>query len=103
MLARTDLTTLAGSAPDQRVQVSLIQRRDGRVAIALCEQHYADGIGWFDQRTLSLDPRQLRQLSAVLNLNGSRLAEYESEAPAIVPFPVPSTSEPYRPAVGEEP
>jgi hypothetical protein len=101
MAARTVLATLAGSAPYQRLLVALEQRDDGRLAIDLREQHYAEGIGWFDQRTLSLEPRQFRQLQAALGLSAARLDEAEAEGPATIPFPGPRTFEPWRPAVGD--
>src|SRR5215211_7064521 len=102
MAARTVLATLAGSAPYQRLLVALEQRGDGRLAIELREQHYAEGIGWFDQRTMSLDPRQFRQLQAALGLKAEVLDEAEAEVPATIPFPGPRTIEPPRSAVGEE-
>ncbi len=68
MGGRTVLATLAGKGPSQRLQVSLSQGDDGRLLIDLREQHYADGIGWFDQRRLELDPRQFQQLQSVLAL-----------------------------------
>ena len=88
-----------GAAP--AAQVALTQGGDGRLAIDLRDQHYAEGIGWFDQRTLALDPRQFRQLKAVLGMNSSALAAFEDEAPATIPFPGPSTPQPSRPAVGD--
>jgi len=100
MAARTILATLGGSAPHERLQVALVRRGDGRLAFDLRQQHHADGIGWYDQRGLELDPRQLRQL---LNLLGERAACAEcpaDAAPAILPFPGPSPREAWRPAVG---
>jgi hypothetical protein len=101
MAHRTVLATIAGSEPHQRLQVALTQGGDGRLAIDLRDQHYAEGIGWFDQRTLALDPRQFRQLKAVLGMNASALAAFEDETPATIPFPGPSTPLPSRPAVGD--
>ena len=88
-----DMKTSAG--------VALTQGRDGRLAIDLRDQHYAEGIGWFDQRTLALDPRQFRQLKAVLGLNSSALEAFEDESPATIPFPGPSTPRDTRPAVAD--
>jgi len=101
MAHRTVLATIAGSEPHQRLQVALVQGVDGRLVIDLRDQHYGEGIGWFDQRTLALDPRQFRQLQAVLGLKSSTLAASEDEPPATLPFPGPSTPEPKRPAVGD--
>ncbi len=101
MAHRTVLATIAGSEPHQRLQVALTQGGDGRLAIDLRDQHYAEGIGWFDQRTLALSPQQFRQLQAVLGLQAATIAEAEQEAPAILPFPGPRGARPPRPAVGD--
>jgi hypothetical protein len=101
MTARTVLATLPGGGPDQRLQVSLAQRGDGRLSIVLCEQHYAEGIGWFDQRTMGLEPRQLRQLQAVLGMKADVIEEAEAEAPVILAFPTSHPDEPRRAAVGD--
>jgi hypothetical protein len=101
MAHRTVLATIAGSEPHQRLQVALTQGGDGRLVIDLRDQHYAEGIGWFDQRTLALDPRQFRQLKAVLGMNSSALAEFEHETPATIPFPGPASPPPVRSAAGD--
>jgi hypothetical protein len=103
MVGRTVLVTLEGSAPHQRLQVALGQQADGRLTIDLREQHYAEGIGWFDQRTMELDPRQFRQLQAVLGSKTAEpaLAEARDEPRATIPFPGPSSRRTHRPAVGE--
>jgi hypothetical protein len=106
MIGRTVLATLAGSAPHQRLQLALTQRDEGRLVIDLREQHYAEGIGWFDQRTMELDPRQFRQLQAILDLKGTQLAMAgagaDEDRPATIPFPGPWEQGPVRPAVGDE-
>jgi hypothetical protein len=101
MAPSTVLAVLPGSAPYQRLQVGLSQGRDDRLSIDLREQHYAEGIGWFDQRTMTLEPRQFRQLQAVLGLKALDLASDADEPPATLPFPGPRTAEPRRPAVGD--
>ncbi len=101
MYGRTVLAMLAGSSPLQRVQVTLAQHKDGRLSIELRDQHYAEGIGWFDQRVLDLDPRQFRQLQAVLGSGASMLALAEEKPRATIPFPGPATRQPMRPAVGD--
>jgi hypothetical protein len=110
MVGRTVLATLAGTKPHQRLQVALTQRGEGRVLIDLREQHYAEGIGWFDQRTMELDPKQFRQLQAILGLKGAEDVAgrpvsgsgIDHEAPTTIPFPGPWEREPSRPAVGDE-
>lgn len=103
MAARTILATLGGSAPHERLQVALVQRGDGRLAIDLRQQHHAEGIGWYDQRGLELDPRQLRQLLGVLGDRSASLEAPAEDAPAILPFPGPAQRDPRRPAVGNGP
>jgi hypothetical protein len=100
MAGRTVLATLGGKGPSQRLQVSLSQGDDGRLLIDLREQHHAEGIGWFDQRRLELDPRQFQQLQAVLAMNSGTLSAAIQEEPAILPFPGPALKEAQRPAAG---
>ncbi len=97
----TPLATLPGSQPEERLQVALTRGRDGRVVIDLREQHHADGLGWFDQRRLSLDPRQFRQLQALLGLKDLALDEESplAEAPRTIPFPGPAEVSPRRAVV----
>lgn len=75
--------------------------RDGRLAIELRQQHFADGIGWFDQRSMQVDPAQLRQIQAVLGSGNLPVPDGLEEPRAIIPFPGPSSSVPQRPAMGE--
>jgi hypothetical protein len=88
MDAQILLADLPGTSPGERLRVAIGQARDGRLTIDLREQHFAEGIGWFDQRTLSLDPLQFKRLQAVLGMKetaGEALGE--AEAPATIPFP----------------
>src|SRR4051794_39951053 len=101
MVARTVLAHLDGGSPHDRLQVSLVPRGDGRLAIDLCEQHYAEGIGWFDQRSLTLDPKQLSQLQAVLGLQAGAIEAVEAEPPATLPFPGPRDVGARRVAAGD--
>lgn len=104
-VAQTILATLPGSAPCQQLQVVLEQDVGAELVICLIEQHYAEGIGWYDQRSLRLEPRQWQKLQAVL---GTKRAETTIEANldsseycATIPFPGPSVAWPTRPAVGD--
>ncbi len=101
MVGRTILTTIAGSAPYQRLEVALVQGRDGRLTIDLREQHYAEGIGWFDQRALELDPKQFQQLQAALGTKSTQVRVVAEEMPVSIPFPGPRTSAPSRAAAGD--
>src|SRR5262245_41534587 len=102
MDARTILTVLPGPGPHERVEVSLAPGRDGRLMIDLRQQHYAEGIGWFDQRTMSLEPAQFKQLQAALGLKAAAWDDRQSdEPPATIPFPGPADRGVRRTAVGD--
>lgn len=105
MTGRTILATLDGKGPFERLEIALVQDRAGRLLIDLREQHYADKIGWFDQRRLELNPRQLQQLQEALGRRTTALAEAvaapEADAPATIPFPGPSTPPAHRAAAGD--
>jgi hypothetical protein len=103
MGAETILATLPGHGPHQRLVVALRQRGEGGLSIELRDQHHGEGIGWFDQRTLSLDPRQWQQLQAVLGRAdaASRISEAADETPATIAFPGPRSPRVSRPAIGD--
>lgn len=57
---------LDGSNPGRRIQVVLEHSTTHGSTIELREQHHAQGLGWFDQRCLRLDPSQVSQLLGLL-------------------------------------
>jgi hypothetical protein len=81
------LATIAGSEENERLLVVLTQTEAGRSQIVLRQQSWAEGIGWYDQKSLELDPHQLRQLKAVLGGKGPVLPREPAETPAILAFP----------------
>jgi hypothetical protein len=101
MTARTRLAMLPGSAPCERLEVNLVQDGDGRLRIELRQQHYGEGVGWFDQRTIALDGQQWQALQVILG--GHRFGSVETEPVTrdVIPFPGPRPADPRRPAVGE--
>ena len=64
----TTLGFIDGSAADQRLELTLVQRPAGQVELVMSEQHFAQGIGWFTQRSLNLDPDQVSQLKRLLQV-----------------------------------
>jgi hypothetical protein len=100
MTGRTVLANLDGRGPWQRLQVSVSQGDDGHLLIDLREQHYAEGIGWFDQRRLELDPRQLQELQGVLGLK-TELPRFTTEQSSVIPFPGLAPAVARRAAVGD--
>jgi hypothetical protein len=95
MVTLSVLATLPDSVPDRRLQVLLV-RRDGGIVLGLRQQHFAKGIGWYDQRTLEMEPHQLRQLRGILDQCGLDQVQAEAEPPATLPFPKPGRTRPLR-------
>jgi len=65
----TTLGWIDGSAADERLEINLVQNASGALELVMSEQHFAEGIGWFAQRSLSLDPYQVAQLKSLLLSN----------------------------------
>ena len=81
------LATLPSSDPGDRLLVVLVHTKAGKSQVVLRQQSWAEGIGWYDQKSLALDPHQLRQLKAVL---GCRSFSPQPDGPgvaAVLPFP----------------
>lgn len=81
------LATLPGASDAERVLVVLLQLPDGGSRISLRQQNWAEGIGWYDQKSLDLEPDQFRQLRRGFVPGGAaRAARPEAEA-VTLPFP----------------
>ena len=87
MTNETVLTTLPGSRDGERLLVVLAQNRSGKSKVVLRQQNWDDGIGWYDQKSLAIEPHQLRQLRAVLGVSSALTQQGEPEPPATIPFP----------------
>ena len=87
------LADLPGASSSQRLRVAVARSECGQLKIDLRDQHYAEGIGWFDQRALSLTSAQFKELQAVLGVKvcaRGRCAEIQAqddERPATLRFP----------------
>lgn len=90
MSGRATLATVAGIRSNQRLVISIIQGELGRSSIEIREQHHGDGVGWFDQRTMTLDPREWQQLQQILGAapEAAMLMAEAATAPEIIPFQV---------------
>lgn len=89
MESRTPLGELDGGRPDRRIEVVLRRPRHGRAVVELRDQHHAEGVGWYDQRVMTLDLDQLEGLGALLGRRAELLDEVRAEeasVPAILPF-----------------
>jgi hypothetical protein len=81
------LATLPGSNPADRLLVVLVHTRAGESQVVLRQQSWAEGIGWYDQKSLALDPQQLRRLKGVLGVRSPAPVRQDADAPATLPFP----------------
>lgn len=100
--ARTSLATIAGNSPCERIEVALRQGSDGALCIELLQQHFGEGIGWFTQRSLTLDSRQWRQIQTALGSRGvsSEIDDAVAAPREVLPFPVHGERPTRRPAAG---
>jgi hypothetical protein len=80
------LSILPGANDEDRLAVVLVRARDGSSVISLRQQTWAEGIGWYDQKCLDLEPGQLRGLRAALGWGGQTKPD-RTEMPAILSFP----------------
>jgi hypothetical protein len=67
--------------------VVLVPTTAGDSQVVLRQQSWAEGIGWYDQRSLGLAPHQLGRLKGVLGGRNPAPQRADSDAPTILPFP----------------
>ena len=67
------IATLPSRDSQERVIVQLVQdQSSGTTAtlVEICQQSYGDGIGWYNQQSVALEPAQLAALRNVLGAAG---------------------------------
>ena len=65
------LSTIAGATDKERLLVVLCNRA-GESRLELRQQSFGDGIGWFNQSTVALEPGQVAELRTALGTGGNR-------------------------------
>lgn len=65
------LSTIAGATDKDRLAVVLCNR-SGESCLELRQQSFGDGIGWFTQSTVALEPSQVAELRTALGSGGNR-------------------------------
>lgn len=65
------LSTLPGTSDRERMQVVLIQSPATGSAVELRQQTFGDGVGWFTQSSVSMEPHQVAELRSVLGTSGA--------------------------------
>jgi hypothetical protein len=76
------LATLAGAHEDERLEIALCQQPGERSRLELRQQSWSEGIGWFTQSRVQLEPHQVADLRGVLGTAGSRPL---NQRPGILP------------------
>lgn len=83
----TTLTSLPSTAPNERILVVLIQVPGEGNRVEMRQQSFGEGIGWYTQSTISLEPGQVATLKNALGATTSATAqrlprEFSKVAPA---------------------
>ena len=66
------LSTIPGSTATDRLQVVLRNGLGEPSRLELRQQSYGDGIGWFTQSTVALEPGQVAELRTALGTGANR-------------------------------
>jgi hypothetical protein len=61
----TTLATLSGSRETERVVLVLVAKTNGSV-VELRQQSWGEGVGWFTQSNVQLEPQQVAELKQTL-------------------------------------
>lgn len=64
------LSTIPGATETERLLLVLCTQPHLPSRIELRQQSYGDGIGWFNQSTIALEPSQVAELRAALGTGG---------------------------------
>jgi hypothetical protein len=70
----TTLTTLPGSVENERLLVVLVQSAGAGSRMELRQQSFGEGIGWFTQSSVTLEPGQVAGLKNALGAPSRGLA-----------------------------
>ena len=72
------LTTIPGKSDDERMVILLQQSVDGHTTLCLSQQSWGEGVGWFNQQSIELEPHQVALVKNALGSDHTR-----SRSPAL--------------------
>lgn len=81
---------LEGSSPHERIEVTSGKGENGQPTVVLTHQSWGEGIGWYAQSSVTLEPNQFEQLKRAMCLPNSptrRTSPTADEGPRIIRFP----------------
>jgi hypothetical protein len=85
-IPETLLATLPGTDDRQQLLVVLVMGENGGTHVELRQQSWGEGLGWYNQGTVRLEPAQVAGLRQSLGLGGSfsqvRTTAFPAAAPA---------------------
>ncbi len=90
------LGELTGETAEDKIEVTLRMRPDGSQELELTQLAWGTGVGWFVQKTMTLDGAQMQQLKSLLT--GVRTAKVsqkthrEGKPGRVIPFPTHSVT-----------
>src|SRR5687768_2711628 len=67
----TVLSTLSGSSERDRLLVVLVQEPGSGSRLELRQQSFGEGVGWFTQSSVGLEPHQVAELRGALGSGSS--------------------------------
>ena len=86
MKRQTVLAEVPGKTRNEQLLVCLAGPAGETWKIELHQQRWAEGIGWYDQKVISLEPSQWRSLQQLLASPVRVVVADAAEPPATVPF-----------------
>ena len=86
MERQTVLAEIPGKTRNEQILVCLAGPAGETWKIELHQQRWAEGIGWYDQKVISLEPSQWRSLQQLLASPPPVVPADAVEPPATVPF-----------------
>src|SRR6188472_4475595 len=66
------LSTISGTTDKERLLIVLCQRAGESSRLELRQQSFGDGIGWFTQSSIAMEPSQVAELRTALGTGSNR-------------------------------
>jgi len=79
----TVLSALSGTSEQERVLIVLCSTAGANSHIELRQQSFGDGVGWFTQSTIALEPHQVAELRSALGTGGQGIGRRSVSAKSL--------------------
>lgn len=81
------LAELPSTCDLERLIVVLVRSESGASKVSLRQQSWCDRLGWYDQKSLDLEPAQVRQLRSVFGTTCKNPRREPVQEQISLPFP----------------